>query len=143
MPFGAAFAQMAMGALQADPNRFFPFRVIGAGGEQEIILGRVYDLTNRENSPIFPLPPGRFPIRVTEVTANSFTFTTLPGHFDPPGSTITFTIFPDPAGMIHLEHLGVTAPSADLSLMYPAAPYMAGKTWDIQAANLREFLERR
>jgi hypothetical protein len=143
MPFGPAYAQMAMGALQRDPNSFFPFRVIGWRGEQEIELGHEYDLANRENSPLFPLPPGRFPIRVTEITPNSFTFTTLPGHFDPEGSTITFAIFPDASGMLHLEHLGVTAPTADPSLMYLVAPYMAAKAWDIQAANLRAFLEKR
>jgi hypothetical protein len=108
---GPVIAYLAIDALQSDPNRFFPFQVLGYNGEREIVLGSTYDLTNRPGS-ILPLPPGRFPVRVTEVTPTSFTFTTLPGHFDydarsPGGSTVTFSTRSDTAGAVHLEQVGV------------------------------------
>lgn len=138
--FGAAYAVNAMGALQRDPNMFFPFRVVGHHGEQDIELGATYDLTNRETSPAFPLPPGRFPVWVTRVTPTSFTFSTLEGHFDPEGSTITFTIWADETGTLHLEHLAIAASKAP-NPMYLLAPTMAGLAWDAQAQNLRQWLQ--
>jgi hypothetical protein len=129
-----------MDALQSDPNRFFPFRVLGHDGEKAIVLGSTYDLTNPPSSSSpFPLPMGRFPVMVTQVTPTSFTFTALEGHFDSPGSKITFSILVDPAGVIRLEHKGVAAPG-NPSPAYLIAPTMAGKAWDIQAANLRRWL---
>jgi hypothetical protein len=131
---------LAMDALQSDPNRFFPFQVLGHNGERGIVLGSTYDLTNPPSSSFPPpLPPGRFPVMVTQVTPTSFTFTALEGHFDPPGSKITFSIIVDSTGVIHLEHKGVAVPG-DPSLAYLAAPTMAGKAWDAQAANLRRWL---
>lgn len=131
-------SEAAMFELQKEPNRFFPFQVLGHQGETEILLGHVYDLTNRSLLP-FPLPPGRFPVMVTQVTATSFTFTTLPGHFDPPGSTITFTTWADSSGSVHLEHRGVTT-RGDASPSYIVAPTLAGEAWDLQAARLRNWL---
>jgi len=132
-------AQSAMGALQHDPNRFFPFQVLGHEGEREIRLGHSYDLVNPPSSALFPLPPGRFPVVVTEKTPNSFTFTTQKGHFDPEGSKITFTITADSSGAIYLEHKAY-AHSDESSPMYLIAPSLATKAWDIQAANLRRWL---
>jgi hypothetical protein len=131
--------QLAMDALQSNPNRFFPFQVLGHNGEKEIILGRTYDLTNRPSSSFFPLPPGRFPVMVTQVTPTSFTFTTLEGHFDGPGSKVTFSTVVDSTGLIHLEHKGL-AVSDQPSPQYLIAPTFAEKAWDIQAANLRRWL---
>jgi hypothetical protein len=128
---------LTMDALQSDPNRFFPFQVLGNHGEREIVLGSTYDLTNR--FPPLPLPPGRFPVMVTQVTPTSFTFTALEGHFDPPGSKITFSVVVDSAGAIFLEHRGVAVPGKPSST-YLLAPTIAGKAWDIQAANLRRWL---
>jgi len=139
---GQMYAVSAMNALQSDPNSFFPFQVLGHQGEQEILKGHFYDLMNRENSPLSPMPPGRFPVQVTEKTPNSFTFTTFPGHFDSPGSTITFYIWADPKGTVHLGHLGIAEPSADQSLKFIVAPYVAAWTWDQQANNLRRWLEQ-
>jgi hypothetical protein len=136
------YAVSAMNALQSDPNSFFPFQVLGHQGEQEILKGHIYDLTNREDSPLLPMPPGRFPIQVTEKTPNSFTFTTLPGHFDSPGSTITFYTWADEKGTVHLGHLGIAEPSADHSLKFIVAPDAAAWTWDQQANNLRRWLEQ-
>ncbi|MGZ2744459.1 hypothetical protein [Burkholderia stagnalis] len=131
-------AQLVMGALQQDPNRFFPFQVVGHDGEREILLGHSYDVVNRPSA-LFPLPPGRFPVQVTEVTPNSFTFTTQQGHFDPPGSKITFTITADSSGAIRLEHKAF-ARSDEPSPVYLIAPSLAAKAWDAQAANLRRWL---
>jgi hypothetical protein len=139
---GQAYAAAAMNALQSDPNTFFPFQVQGHQREREILLGRTYDLTNRDNSPLLPLPPGRFPVQVTAKTLTSFTFTTLPGHFDAEGSTVTFSIWADQAGTVYLGHLGIAEPSSDPSLQFVIAPYMAAWTWDQQASNLRRWLQQ-
>ncbi len=129
-----------MMALQFNPNDFFPFNVEGYGGEKDINLGSEYDLVNKPGK-FFPLPPGRHPIKVTEVTPTAFTFTTLEGHFDTPGSTITFTIYEDTNGNIHLEHYGKAIPSKEPSSIYLLAPYIAKITWDEQADNLSKWLE--
>src|SRR5262249_15879129 len=120
---GDALAFQAMDALQNDPNRFFPFQGLGLDGERSIVLGKVYVLANRPGAvPLIPspLPEGSFPVKVTEVTPTSFTFTTLEGHFDPPGSIVTFSIRSDASGAIHLEHDAITArdrSGASLSLL--------------------------
>src|SRR5262249_20835457 len=92
----------------------FPFTV--QGSETSIALGAMYDLVG-SRIPANP-PDGSAPVlrwegsaksqpidvgggysividsgnyvKVTDVQPNSFTFTTLPGHFDGPGATITF-----------------------------------------------------
>ena len=127
-------------ALKLDPSAFFPFNVEGSGGEKSIVLGGKYDLVNKPGK-FLPLPPGRHPIEVSEVTEHSFTFRTLPGHFDTPGSTITFIIYEDTNGNIHIEHDGVALPATDPSIKYLFAPDMAKLTWDEQAANLSKWLE--
>src|SRR5262249_53254204 len=134
---GRAYVQSAMAALQRDPNAFFPFDVLGQRGERSIILGCKYDLTNRGAYVL--LPPGRFPVMVTQVLPTSFTFTTLEGHFDAPGSTITFTFRVDSYGTIHLEHRA-TAASGDPSLIYLLAPAMSEIIWDAQANAVRQWL---
>lgn len=52
---------------------------------------------------------GSHAVDVVAVTDTSFTFITLPGHFDPPGSQITFTTWKDHDGYIHLEQWGKTS----------------------------------
>lgn len=127
-------------ALEGNPSNYFPFNVEGQSGEKSIVLGSEYDLVNKPGK-LFPLPPGRHPIKVTEVTEHSFTFTTLEGHFDTPGSTITFTIYKDINGIIHLEQYGVALPSKEPSFKFLLAPDMAKFAWDEQADNLRKWLE--
>jgi hypothetical protein len=63
----------------------------------------------------------------------------LDGHFDPKGSTITFSTWVDAVGGLHLEHLGTTVPG-EASASYLVAPLIAGAAWDTQAANLRRWL---
>jgi RHS repeat-associated protein len=136
---------LAMLALQGDPSTFFPFDVKGLQGEKEITLGHSYNLVNKVGG-LLPLPPGEslmgqpYPVQVTQVSGTSFTFTTLPGHFDPIGSTITFTTWVDPESNIHLEQYGRTTQSDHPDEMYFYAPLFAGFSWDIQANNLRNWL---
>jgi hypothetical protein len=134
--------RQAMLALQSYPSRYFPFDVVSTGGAEGIVLDGEYDLIDRGG---FFIPPGKHPVRVTEATATSFTFTTVEGHFDPPGSTITFTTWTDADGNVHLEQRGVTKPAPPSSLTYGLpmilAPYLAGRAWDVQAQNLRQVLE--
>jgi hypothetical protein len=131
-----------MTELQRSPNRHFPFNVIPAdGGSDAIRRNGIYDLEDRyiELPPI--LPPGLNPVKVTEVTPTSFTFTTLPGHFDPPGSTITFKTYVDESGSVHLQHRGITAPTGSSSPTYLLGPSGGNRAWSRQSASLRKWLE--
>ena len=134
---GDLYARVAMDALQSDPNRFFPFQVVGQNGERRITRGAVYELSNRLTG--WALPLGSFPVRVTEVTPTSFTFTALRGHFDPEGSTITFSTRVDIVGTLRFEHFGVTT-RGNSSFTFLFAPFLAARAWDIQADNLRRWL---
>jgi hypothetical protein len=84
-----------------------------------------------------PLPPGRYPVQVTEVTSHSFTFTALDGHFDPVSSTISFSITSDPARNIYQY---AVAHADNPSLLLLVAPFIANMTWTSQADALRDFL---
>jgi hypothetical protein len=134
--------RQAMLALQSYPSHYFPFDVVSTSGAEGIVLNEEYDLIDRGG---FFIPPGKHPVRVTEASATSFTFTTLEGHFDPPGSTVTFTTWTDADGNVHLEQRGVTKPAPPSSLTYGLpmilAPYLAGRAWDVQVENLRQVLE--
>ena len=132
--------QGVMLELKLAPNQFFPFQVVGKNGEQSIERGSQYDLVNRADSPFSPLPPGRWPVQVSEVTPTSFTFTTAKGHFDGAGSTITFSTWTDRQGNApgarnkRPEQNGINPITAF------AAPFLAGMAWDKQASNLGSWL---
>jgi hypothetical protein len=129
-----------MSVLQTHPNSFFPFDVVGAKGEKEILDGSIYYLMARQDSP-FPFPPGKNPVRVRGLTPFSFTFETLPGHFDPPGSTITFTTSMDRTGTVYLTQYGVArAESASHALVFSQAPRLAADAWIIQAEQLKSYV---
>jgi hypothetical protein len=136
-PLAQLRAEMAMRALQKDPNRFFPFRVIGVNGEREILLDKNYYLSNRDDIPLV-LPPGESPVYVSERTPTSFTFTAADGHFDQRGSTITFTVRADPSGLVYLDHLGTALPGQHKA-EYLVAPVFAERAWDLQAGALRRW----
>jgi hypothetical protein len=138
----AAIALMT--ALQLNPDHFFPFHVIPfrtiefVKGKPSIsiMLNGVYLLTNKD--PHWTVPPGNYPVEVIEATKTSFTFGTMEGHFDSPGSTIRFEIWTDKSGLIHLVQTGhaiSNEPNAQL-LFAPAAAKIA---WEEQAENLRRY----
>src|SRR5258706_7006227 len=137
--------QLVMWALQAKPNRFFPFSVIPLHGERGIELNGEYNLDAsfaRGNwSRLSPFS-GPYPVRVTEVSPRSFTFTTLPGHFDPAGSTIRFSTYLDAAGNIHFVHDANTKQSPDFGLTGLAAPTDPSLwwVWDTQEDRVRSWL---
>jgi hypothetical protein len=137
-------ARLAMSAMISDPNRFFPFSVIARSTAHDVTTidkktslrtRTEYDLVSRGELPFY-LPPGRHPIVISAITPTSFTFTTLPGHFDPEGSTITFTTWVDDAGRLHLEQYGTTLPSSEPDATFTAAPALARLAWNQQASNL-------
>jgi hypothetical protein len=124
----------AMALLQANPSDFFPFRVHGLGSSaytSRLQLGREYNLVGVG-------PPGDDPIEIAELTATSFTFLTLPGHFDGVGGTIKFSTV-ERGGVVYLEH-DAKAPDTGY-LVGTFAPYFAGQAWDYQAAALRDALQ--
>lgn len=134
-PDSAEFA-MKQG-LQLNPNAFFPFNVTPVdGGSASIRLGGVYHLSNR--GAIILMPPGRHLVKVISVTRTSFTFEALPGHFDPPGSQVTFRTYVED-GLLHLEHEGVTTIASTPGAEYLAAPTIADIVWSQQTENLRNW----
>lgn len=137
---GELAAARVMGALQRSPDDFFPFSVRTADGSPATIEpGRQLILEDRyEGLPM--LPPGENPVEVVEVTPNSFTFKTLPGHFDPPGSMISFMTAADVSGQVLLMHLGTTLPDASPSPKYLYAPIGANIAWTRQTEALRQWL---
>jgi len=138
---GEAAAERVMGALQRSPNDFFPFSVQSADGSPATIeRGKKLILEDRyqEFPPI--LPPGENPVEVVEVTPNSFTFKTLPGHFDPPGSMISFITAADVSGQVLLMHLGTTLPDSRTSPKYLYGPVGADIAWTRQSEALRQWL---
>jgi hypothetical protein len=141
--------RLVMSALQADPNRFFPFNAVPLHGEHGIELGGEYNLVDSSWAILNPLvyalflpPGGPYPVRVTEVGPRSFTFTSLPGHFDEPGSTIRFSTYLDNAGNVHFVHDGNARESPDWRVTNVAAPALAPDTvWRLQESNLRSWLD--
>jgi hypothetical protein len=135
-------ARAAMSQMKADPNSFFPFNVRSKNGDNSVKEGHDYDLSSRGEAPFY-LPPGKYPVRVTGESPTSFTFTALPGHFDPPGSTITFSTWVDNSSRLNLEQYGKTSPGAEESpALYSAAPTVAHWAWDQQAANMQSWWDR-
>jgi RHS repeat-associated protein len=75
------------------------------------------------------------PVPVTAVPPTSFTFTALPGHFDPTGSTITFSIY-SRHGSIYLAQKAHALRPDEGSLLDPATAIAAWVTWSDPASNL-------
>lgn len=84
--------------FQRDPGLIFPFSLGTCATITRHDLGEVCNLTQ---DPFFK----NAPVKVTTVTSTSFTFTTLPGHFDPVGSTITFSTYVS-GGNVYLRQTG-------------------------------------
>jgi len=144
-------ALKAMAILQSRPNAIFPFAVKGRAGETTIVLGSTYDLTNT-TGPRDSLGTGPDPVRVTAVTATSFTFLTLAGHHRGPGQTITFetyeklTMEDDGTSMwmhVYLAQYGTYISSFHhpfSTLFNWGANLGAAGAWALQAHNLRSAL---
>jgi RHS repeat-associated protein len=129
---GLVTAKKAINLIKENPNLVFPFDVVGRHGEKGIVLNAEYDLNNVR----FPYDNGNG-VKVTGCTDTSFTFTTLPGHFDPPGSTISFRTFVDEHGTLFLEQHGETVAPIFLD---KATEFGAKLTWADQAENLKRAL---
>jgi hypothetical protein len=120
-------AETAMTMLKESPNRIFPFRVEGLGGETQIELDKVYNL----NEVRWP-GDDEHPVLVIQADATSFTFLTLPGHFRGPGRTIKFTML-ERAGRLILRHDGTSGTSVADTINDLGAV----GSWRTQADNLR------
>ena len=125
---GLQTPEQVMAWFQQHPGQVFPF-TLGPDGTT-IVPGEQLDLKT-------PTPANTSSVVVTTVTPTSFTFSTLPGHFDPPGSTITFTVL-ERDGHMFLEqtaHWNFTDPVSQAPLSLLSVPF-AGATWRNQAQNL-------
>jgi hypothetical protein len=126
-------ASAVMGMLQSQPNAFFPFHIKGS---ESIQLGSVYELQNVRVPNLTGQAPGadlRNYVVVSEVGPTTFSFATLPGHFDGAHGVITFTTY-ERDGFIYLQQNG-DAPEASWfnSLAVPVGVWLP---WRIQAENL-------
>lgn len=116
--------QKVMAYFEQHAQDIFPFYL---GGCDVLTAGTKCDLQ--------PTDPWHVaPVEVIQVTSTSFTFKALKGHFDLPGSTITFSIFESNCD-IYLEqtaHAKLPNPFLDF-----IAPIIAANQWAQQAENLR------
>jgi hypothetical protein len=116
----AGLAEAAMTALRENPNDFFPFDVRPSEDSEDSSIAEKRDYILEGRPDAYFLLPGRFPVRVTKVTPTSFTFTVVEeGHFDPPGSTITFTTYQGETWILDLLE-GVCAGNSQARFEYPA-----------------------
>jgi RHS repeat-associated protein len=96
--WGASGATDAMAILQSYPSASFPWPISGDHGETSIKKGSTYTLTDR------PIPfHDTDRVKVTAMTATSFTFTALAGHIEGEGGTITFSTYVDSNGNTILQ----------------------------------------
>jgi hypothetical protein len=113
----------AMTYFQAHPGQVFPFELGGCGSIQ----------TNETCHLHTPLPWSDSPVQVTRTTDTSFTFNTLEGHFDAPGSTITFSVV-DVDGRLHLIQTGVwVLPNTKQTVLSNGSALPAYYVWKQQA----------
>jgi len=122
--------QQVMEYFQEHPQQIFPF---GLRGAPPIRNGELIDLA-------VPTEGSHSRVKVTSETPTSFTFTTLPGHFDPPGSTITFTVYRS-NGHMYLKqtaHWAFTS-FTQMPVSYASA-YFAPRVWDEMGGNLRQAI---
>jgi hypothetical protein len=127
--------QEVMQYFQNHPQQIFPF---GLSGAASIKPGETIHLQT-------PLPWSNSPVQVVNVGRTSFTFKTLPGHFDPPGSTITFTVY-ESGGHMYLEQTaswkfapGAAGVTQRAEAYASVAPAIA--TWTQQGNNLRKVVQ--
>lgn len=124
-----ATAIKAMAIIKARPNDIFPFKV--SGGSSAIVMGVNYDLLNTIGPNNLGLGPD--PIKVTSVSADSFTFSTLAGHHRGAGQTITFKTF-EKGGHVWLTQFGTFNSLDPRQYAYNTGATLA---WALQAHNLR------
>ena len=121
-------SERAIAATLKEPNRIFPFHDRLAW-ERRAFNPAAY-MSCR--TCVDPFDNGNF-VRVTDVTETSFTFRTLPGHFDGVGATIKFSTHEE-GGVVYLQHDGF-APNAGI-VQALVVPFGAAVTWTQQAYNL-------
>jgi hypothetical protein len=119
-----------MKMFQAHPDLIFPFSL---GSCKTIVKNEVCHLD------VAPVAAADAPVRVTSVTATSFTFTTLKGHVDPVGSTVTFTVYQS-GGDVYFRQTAWwnTNDPVDLAKAYGTVP-AAFLQWQRQSDNLRMY----
>ena len=123
-PYAAAYL------FKSSPQDVFPFPL---GGCQAISLGETCGL-----QPLSPLPVAA-PVQVSSVSSAGFTFTALPHHFDPAGSTISFDVYAS-GGQDYLRQSAHWAPGGNPILEQLSAGYAFLSTWREQALNLQYLL---
>jgi RHS repeat-associated protein len=131
--------ETAMAHLQFNPNAYFPFDVVPKAWPRtwppSIQSGAVYDLRDVR----FPFDWGNHVV-VENVTSTSFTFRTLPDHFDGPDALITFTTY-EKDGKVYLQQEAY-APLAGEIGRFIAPLGARGLIWPLQAFRLKLGVER-
>ena len=116
--------------FEEHPQEIFPF---GLRGARRITRLERIDLAT-------PTGLNDSPVVVTGVTATSFTFTSLPGHFDPPGSTIRFRVY-ESEGEMYVEQTGRWRFTSPLQRPVSYASVVgAYVTWGQMGDNLRRVV---
>jgi hypothetical protein len=121
-------AMLVMHQFEQTPAAVFPFSLGQCG---EIIYNEKCDL---QNPPFFR----NAWVQVTDVMGYHFTFTTLPGHFDPPGSTISFSVYNKGEDVYLRQTATWNIHNWAQRLKAWSTEGPAWLTWQEQADNLRE-----
>ena len=134
-PGDSAAAGALMGAVMADPDRFFPFTVPGA-----ITPGATLDLTAESNS------PGK--VTVSGVGSNWFSFRTHGGHVEGKNATVMFSIYSE-KGKLYYQ-VDASGPDGRLQrcrvicrpirgVSNAVRTHVARDLWSHMAMNLRNY----
>ena len=117
----------ALREIQNNYNEYFTFN----GDQPKIVEGAVINLNG---------PAGPEPVKVTIVTATSFSFISLPGHHEGAGRVIEFSIVPAAAsavpGRLNWElRVEASGPLSGISVV-PGASWFNKGVWSVFANNL-------
>lgn len=149
--WGASAPFVARYIVQTNPNLVFPFEVETEPERLDLFEGE--KLLLHTGVPrgcsfgglIVPVPCfGPDPVVVSDISSTSFTFTTLPGHVEGAGSTITFAACVDDNGDLIWSQHGVGSLNGfeHLPGVKPLQRFFANRFWSTQARNLKAELGR-
>ena len=129
--WGPNAATNVMGAIQADPASFFPFGIEGANGETSLRNGHTYDLR--------PLGVKVDSVRVTGMTATSFSFRTLSGHSEGENASIRFSTAVNRRGHLMLT-VCASGPDGRVGRIFnPGRHFVARRFWRNMAGNISDY----
>lgn len=120
--------EQIMSEVQQNFNKYFTF----TGDKGQLVEGADINLKG-------PLGEDE-PVRVTEITPNSFSFVSLPGHMEGPGRVIKFSVVPAEAspvpGRLNWEMRVAASGPLSLGSLVPGASWGNKAIWQVFANNL-------